>query len=100
MSKLCLKCKETKSLEEWFYKTTQSWQSYCISCHNKRRDDYPRYKKKEKGFAKLPEEKRKGIIDDISRGKNYTETALKYGIVYWTLLRWRKEGSIFPTLKK
>ena len=93
--KLCKKCDTVKPLEGGFYRAGNSYQKYCIPCHNKKRNDYTfvyKYEKKPKGFYKLDEDIRNKILYDISVRINYKEIAEKYGLNYNTLLSWKRKG--------
>ena len=95
--KLCRKCEQVKELEGGFYRAGNSYQKYCIPCHNQRRHDYAqthKYEKIPKGFSKIPEDIRKKILYDISVMINYKEIAEKYGIKYQTLLSWKRKGHL------
>ena len=93
--KLCRKCDQVKDLEGGFYRARQSYQKYCIPCHNAKRYDYAqtyKYEKRPKGFEKLSEDLREKILYDISIRINYKEIAEKYGLKYTTLLSWKRKG--------
>lgn len=95
--KLCQKCQQVKNLEIGFYKAGNSWQKLCKICHNEKRCEYSQsynYKKRSKGFEKLPEEVRKNILYDISVRINYKNIAKKYNLNYQTLSIWKRKGLI------
>lgn len=95
MKKLCKNCNEVKNLEGGFYRAGNSWQKYCIPCHNSKRCNYShvyKYEKRPKGFSKLPEDIRNKILYDISVRINYKEISEKYNLKYKTLLSWKKKG--------
>ena len=87
--KTCKNCNEEKPLLENFYKAGRGYQSFCKPCHNKSRMNT--YKPKPTAFAKLPEETKKGIIEDVENGLKYTVIAKKYDIKYFNLINWKKK---------
>ena len=90
--KTCKNCNEEKPLLENFYRAGRGYQSFCKPCHNKSRMNT--YKPRVKGFDKLTEETKKGIIEDIKNGLKSTVIAQKYDIKYYNLTSWKRKGLI------
>ena len=86
--KTCLRCEESKPITG-YYKAGAYYQSLCKQCHNSRRNEY--YKKRPKGFLKLPIETQNNIRADLKTNKK-TTVAKKYNLSYSTLVRWVREG--------
>ena len=84
MSKFCKKCEKEKKITE-FYPCGKYIQSYCVPCHNNRRNDY--YVKK--GYKPRCDKK---IIDEIakklSEGGKLKALAKEYNINYTTVYYW------------
>lgn len=93
--KFCTRCKEIKSLDEYYiYKNRPN--KYCRKCHNINRRKYKRVQnrkpresvKKIKGFGALSEDIQKDIIKCISLKISYKTIAERHNIGYSTLCSW------------
>ena len=100
--KLCVKCQQIKALNtDFFYKAAgNSFQKLCKICHNQNRCLYINnrkpyvntYIKKPIGFYKYPVDVQEAIKHDIFLKIKYKDIALKYGIDYQTMLKYKKKG--------
>ena len=116
--KLCVMCNEVKSLDTEYYKAGPFYQKHCKVCHNSIRVKYhsEHYIKKEKtpkpiipktpkpkGFNKLPEHIRTGIIYDLYIKINHKNIVKKYEseckFTDQSLGRWIKAGQIPSYIK-
>jgi len=88
--KICLHCEESKPLTD-YYRAGAYYQSLCKTCHNSRRAGY--YKKRPKGFAKLPVQTQTAIKADLKTMKKRA-VAEKHNIVYSTLVRWVRQNKL------
>lgn len=102
--KFCKGCEEVKEINE-FYKTGYKnfRQTLCKKCHNANRKNYKqsetskKYIKKGRGasgFQLLPENMQNQIKYDIYIKKSFKSIAKEQGIVYITLLSWKRKGKI------
>ena len=90
--KTCKGCNESKPLIDNFYKAGTCYQTLCKPCHNSKR--IKSYKKRPTGFEALPDDIKKGIIEDFKNGLLCSVIAPKYNIKYFNLSNWKRKGLI------
>lgn len=99
--KLCSGCNVVRDLETEFYRSgagSKYFQKLCKECHNRKRIEYPfskaKYKKKDKGFAKLPKETQAKIIYGRYVKVHLKKLAQDLNLNYQTLCVWSRKGLI------
>jgi hypothetical protein len=96
--KKCKGCGEVKDKATCFYRAGPSYQSRCKPCHIAIRRTYKQtpkvYVRKPTGYARLPPETQQLILEMYRKREKWKTIALKTGVKYATLLKWKRENKI------
>ena len=101
-TKRCKTCNEEKTLDQ-YYKAGKYALARCKKCHNLHGYTYMKAKRaaaraanppKLRGFAALPEEKQRIIIDGLAAKEPMMQIAFKSGVHLDKLRIWKREGKI------
>jgi hypothetical protein len=97
---MCKTCDETKSVDQ-YYRARGRLMVHCKKCSNARSYASLKAKRaaargppKPRGFAALPEDRQRIILDGIAANRSMMQIALEGGVHLDKLRLWKREGKI------